>query len=65
VGVAKDIGHHIPKEFIVFWFKKINLDTYLQYLSLVCQYAKFAECEIDMQRHGFDSEGDGIGCEEE
>jgi hypothetical protein len=47
VGVAKDIGHHVPKEFIVFWFKKINLDTYLQYLSLVCQYAKFAECEID------------------
>ena len=45
-GVAKDIGRHVPKEFIVFWFKKINLDTYLQFLSLVCQYEKFAECEI-------------------
>jgi hypothetical protein len=47
VDLAKDIGGHAPKEFIVFWFKKINLETYLEYLSLVCQYAKFAECEID------------------
>lgn len=47
VTVAKDIGSHVPKEFICFWFKKINLETYLQYLMLVCQYAKFAECEID------------------
>jgi hypothetical protein len=46
VDVAKDIGSHVPKEFIVFWFKKINLETYLEYLSLVCHYAKFAECEI-------------------
>jgi hypothetical protein len=46
-SAAMDVGSHIPKEFISFWFKKINLDTYLQYLSLVCQYAKFAECEID------------------
>jgi ethanolamine utilization protein EutP (predicted NTPase) len=52
VDVAKDIGSHVPKEFIVFWFKKINLETYLEYLSLVCHYAKFAECEID--NHGND-----------
>lgn len=47
VRAAKEIGSHIPKEFISFWFKNVNLDTYLQYLSLVCQYAKFAESEID------------------
>jgi hypothetical protein len=47
VDVAKDIGSYVPKEFICFWFKKISLETYLQYLSLVCQYAKFAECEIE------------------
>lgn len=47
VDIAKDIGRHVPREFICFWFKKINLETYLQYLLLVCQYAKFAECEID------------------
>jgi hypothetical protein len=40
-------------EFIVFWFKKINLDAYLQYLSLVCQYAKFAECEIDNDENDY------------
>jgi hypothetical protein len=47
VDVAKDVGSYVPKEFICFWFKKVNLGTYLQYLTLVCQYAKFAECEIE------------------
>lgn len=44
--VAKEVGSHVPKEFISFWFKKINLETYLEYLSLVCRYASFAEYEI-------------------
>jgi hypothetical protein len=47
VELAEDIGKHVPKEFICFWFKKISLETFLQYLLLVCQYARFAECEID------------------
>jgi hypothetical protein len=47
VSTARDIASHIPKEFISFWFKRVNLDTYLQYLSLVCQYARFAEYEIE------------------
>ena len=53
VDVAKEIGSHIPKEFIVFWFKKINLETYFEYLSLVCHYAKFAECEIGIDGNDY------------
>jgi hypothetical protein len=30
--LAEDIGSHVPKEFICFWFKKISLETFLQYL---------------------------------
>ena len=47
VDVAKDVGGYVLKEFICFCLMKINLDTYLRYLTLVCQYAKFAECEIE------------------
>jgi hypothetical protein len=53
VDVAKDIGSHVHKEFVVFWFKKINLKTYLEYLSLVCHYAKFAECEIGIDGNDY------------
>jgi hypothetical protein len=36
-SLAKDIGTQIPKQFLLFWFKKMNLETYLKYLSLVCK----------------------------
>jgi hypothetical protein len=47
VRVSKEIGVHIPKVFILFWFKKANLETYLEYMSLVCRYAEFARYEVD------------------
>ena len=45
--VSKEIGVQIPKQFILFWFKKTNLQTYLEYMSLVCRYAEFAQYEVD------------------
>lgn len=47
VRVSKEIGVQIPKQFILFWFKKTNLETYLEYMSLVCRYAEFAQYEVD------------------
>lgn len=47
IRVSKEIGTQIPKQFILFWFKKTNLETYLEYLSLVCRYAEFAQYEAD------------------
>ena len=46
--VAKEIGSIIPKQFLLFWFKKTDLETYLRYLSLVCKYNGFGEYEIDI-----------------
>jgi len=46
-SVSKEIGVQIPKQFILFWFKKTNLQTYLEYMSLVCRYAEFAQYEVD------------------
>ena len=44
--VAKEIGSLIPKQFLLFWFKRSDLETYLRYLSLVCGYNGFAKYEI-------------------
>ena len=46
-NIAKEIGTQIPKQFLLFWFKKMSLETYLKYLSLVCKYSGFAEYEVD------------------
>jgi hypothetical protein len=49
IKVAKQMGTQIPKESLLFWFKRANLETYLQYLSLLCRYAGFAEYEIEIE----------------
>jgi hypothetical protein len=47
IRLSKEIGTQIAKQFILFWFKKTNLETYLEYMSLVCRYAEFAQYEVD------------------
>jgi hypothetical protein len=46
--VAKEIGSLIPKQFLLFWFKRSDLEAYLRYLSLVCRYNGFGEYEVDI-----------------
>jgi superfamily I DNA and RNA helicase len=50
---AKELGARVPKEFILFWFKKITLETFLNYVSLVCKYGGVGACEseVDEQHH--------------
>jgi hypothetical protein len=48
IGVARDIGEEVPKQFILFWFKRLTLENYLAYISLVCRYAYFAEYELEI-----------------
>jgi hypothetical protein len=48
ISLAEDIGQEVPRQFILFWFKKLTLETYLAYLSLVCRYAYFAEYELEV-----------------
>jgi hypothetical protein len=44
---AREIGSKIPKEFLMFWFKKTDLESYLQYLELLCNYGGFARYEFE------------------
>src|SRR5215469_15167346 len=53
IRVSKEIGAQIPKQFILFWFKKTTLETYLEYMSLVCRYAEFAQYEVDTDGNNY------------
>ncbi|HZE76936.1 MAG TPA: hypothetical protein VE089_00140 [Nitrososphaeraceae archaeon] len=35
-------------------FQKIHLDTYLQYLGLICPYAEYARYDLDIGRNDLD-----------
>ena len=48
---AREIGAKIPKEFLMFWFKKADLESYLQYLELLCNYGGFARYEFESDGH--------------
>jgi hypothetical protein len=43
---AQDYGSTVLKEFLMFWFKELNIDSVLNALSLRCKYANVAEYEL-------------------
>jgi hypothetical protein len=49
---AREIGVKIPKEFLMFWFKKTDLKSYLQYLEFLCNYGRFARYELEVTANG-------------
>ncbi len=49
LSTARDLGARIPKEAVLFWRKKVNLDSYLSFLSLFSRYQKLAEYEIEVE----------------
>lgn len=50
---AREIGVKIPKEFLMFWFKRTDLKSYLQYLEFLCNYGKFARYELEATANGY------------
>jgi len=48
---AREIGSKIPREFLMFWFKKKDLESYLRYLKLLCNYGGFARYELESNTH--------------
>jgi hypothetical protein len=58
-NIAQEMGSRIPKEFMLLWFKNVNLEAYLEYLSLICRYNGFAEYEVELEEEG--EEGGKIG----
>ncbi len=43
---GREMGSQNPREMALFWFKKLGLDAFLDYLSLVGRYGKWVEVEI-------------------
>ena len=46
-AIAKELGSALAREFILLVSKKINVETYLVHLSLLCRYGGFAHLEIE------------------
>ncbi len=51
--VAERLGEELPKEITSFWFKKFNLETYLQYISNAAEYGNVLEAEIESERGNY------------
>ncbi|NOJ30957.1 MAG: hypothetical protein DA329_02295 [Candidatus Nitrosocosmicus sp.] len=45
--IAYNASNRIPKEFLILWFKEIDVDSYIHYLHLVCRYTIWPELKID------------------
>ena len=45
--ISRELGSALSREFILFVSKKINLETYLSHLSLLCRYGGFAHFEVE------------------
>ena len=43
---VQDYGSTVPKEFLMFWFEELSIDSILAALSLRCKYANVAEYEL-------------------
>ncbi len=43
---ARQAGSKIPREMMLFWFKEINLESFLSYLSIQSKFQGFASYEI-------------------
>jgi superfamily I DNA and RNA helicase len=46
---AKELGSRVPKEFILFWFKRIGFDTFVNYVTVTCKYGGIGACETDSE----------------
>lgn len=46
-NIAQDLGRKMPKAVTLFWFKKLDLDTFLKTLSLFEKYSGLQRMEVD------------------
>ena len=47
--IAKRSGSRFPREFVLFWFKRANLETYLESLKILCKYKGYARYELESE----------------
>jgi hypothetical protein len=46
VEASRELGSRVPKDLLLFWFGKTGVNGFLKYLTLVSDYAAFANFEI-------------------
>lgn len=44
--MAADLGAKLPREVMLFWFKEVNVESFLKYLAIQSKYQKYADYEI-------------------
>ncbi len=52
VRIGEELGARLPKEVMLFWYKKFNLDSFLRYVASNARYARLGEYELE------DNDGD-------
>jgi len=51
--LAERISVELTNEITSFWFKKINLETLLQFFSIACEYGRVGEIEIENEGRNY------------
>jgi hypothetical protein len=46
VSLGDELGAELPKEIMLFWFKAVNPEALLNWLSLLSKYEKFSQLEV-------------------
>jgi hypothetical protein len=44
--LARDLGAKIPRELMLFWFKEVNIESFLRYLTLQSKFQSYAQYEV-------------------
>jgi hypothetical protein len=52
-ATAERLGDELPKEITSFWFKKFDLESYVQYISNSAEYGNALEAEIESERGNY------------
>ncbi len=48
-AIARELGSALSREFMLLLYKKIDLESYVEYLSLLCRYGGFAHFEVEKE----------------
>lgn len=49
IQIAEELGAKLTRQFVLFWFKRVNLETFLAYVSIVCRYGGIAKYESEIE----------------
>ena len=47
IRIAEELGARLPREMMLFWYRKFNLDSFLRYIASNARYARLGEYELE------------------